>query len=321
MRKSFQKKEAAGYLNSQESERICPHCNILVDCYSIEDNHKAGMELAAHSIQQIGKLFYAQCSSCRTVFHLGTQAVKYEDDYFNREYQYQYGLSYAEDRENIDRVNRARLKWLSRYASPRKTSSVLDIGCALGYFLALLEDAGFENLHGIDISRYAIKNAASQKSITYKQAGFFDYYKRWQSKGIPFSLITAFFVLEHFPQQGRIFQAVADMLEPDGLFCFSVPSTNGPHFHFHKQDWFTNHPRDHFADYSPESLRRILPQYGFEVLDFRVPSFHIERLSGPFGLLPMTGEIGERLYQLYCQYNHYGDTIECLARKTTTKQD
>jgi len=101
-----------------------------------------------------------------------------------------------------------------------RTNWMLDLGCGNGaqtvYFKAVAR-----NILGLDV--VPIDRAESSVGV-----GAFDFV-RSDASALPvknglFDLVTAFEVLEHFPDDSAAVGEVARSLKPDGYFLFSVPN-------------------------------------------------------------------------------------------------
>ena len=101
----------------------------------------------------------------------------------------------------------------------RNHRTLLDIGCAYGHFLEMLQD-DFE-VCGTDISNHAIKVARTRVDCDYMQANV-------EKDGIPFSkrfdIITAISVIEHLKQPRMGIHRIYEHLNEKGLFCFEIPT-------------------------------------------------------------------------------------------------
>jgi len=299
----------------------CFHCEIDFELINIGSGKKTDLENYNKSSEELNNSNYGQCPECGTIYCLNRESVKYEDNYFEEEYLNQYGLTYKEDKINISKLNRERIDWLNKYLSQKDFSryKVLDIGCAMGYFLEELFKEGVSSLDGVEISQYAIKNSVIKKEIRYYDQPFFDFYQTNNQNADmknEYNLISSFYVLEHFRMQKEFFKAIYNLLVPGGYFYFAIPSINGPSFLSHTEKWIKDHPRDHFIDYSPKSLHHIMPKYGFKILGFRIPSYHINRGGGFLYYLRFLGKFGLWIYKKYCNTILFGDTIECLVQKS-----
>ena len=63
--------------------------------------------------------------------------------------------------KNIEKIPRHKIRqnFFNLFKDIPKTAKILEVGCNIGYNLKSLRDLGFSNLHGIDISPYAVEEA------------------------------------------------------------------------------------------------------------------------------------------------------------------
>lgn len=234
------------------------------------------------------------------VYYLAARSVDYGPDYFLQEYQQQYGRTYVEDQKNLRALSRRRLDLLARHLPP--PASILEIGCAAGFFLDEARARGYE-VRGLEVSGFAQKYARHELNLNVTEGSF--------PKDAPdqtFDCVAAFYVLEHFPDQKRALASIANLLKPGGVFLFALPSTNGPLFATDPQQWARTHPTDHFADYSPAALRKILPFYQLELLEARPGAFHPDRMRRRPYWKWFPG-----LYRSFATKRAFGDTMEGIA--------
>ncbi len=76
-----------------------------------------------------------------------------------------------------------------------KNANILELGCGPGYFLKYLNELGYKNIQGVDISPEQLELAKKLGVSSYiVQADIFDYLKSTKQK---FDMICAFHLLEH----------------------------------------------------------------------------------------------------------------------------
>lgn len=273
------------------------------------EHHFPNLPLRSHA--KLGP-DYGVCPRSGAVYYLAAESKTYEGDYFLSEYAAQYGRTYVEDESHLRDLARRRL---SLPGSPVQQSTndsaedrprLLEIGCAAGFFLDEARRAGYR-CEGLEVSEFAADYGRQQLNLEIQTASFLDVPLEAEA----YDVIAAFYVIEHFAQQRTVFQKIADALKPGGAFLFAVPSTNGPLFEYDPNQWQSTHPSDHHADYSPASLRKLLPAYGLTCGAIRPASYHPARARGWKGWLPAP------LYRGYVKMLAYGDTIEGVARKRT----
>lgn len=127
---------------------------------------------------------------------------------------------------------------------------ILDVGCGSGSMLRRLALAGYSELHGMEISAYAVKRLGEEGI------------RMWQGR-LPvlptpdahFDAVIASQVLEHVIRRGRFASEIARTLRPGGqAFIFVPDNCLGP----------IDEP-EHVIRYDRDSLHRFLARY-FEVV-------------------------------------------------------
>lgn len=142
-----------------------------------------------------------------------------------------------------------------RLARPaERAAKILDIGCASGQMIRLLEANGFSNKTGIDISEDAIiacrrRGIENVSVMDAKTLNFLD---------SSFDIILASDVLEHIQADAAALRDWNRTLTHSGRLILFVPAFN---FLWSKHDE-TNH---HYRRYTKSELLRLLQQAGFSV--------------------------------------------------------
>lgn len=251
---------------------------------------------------------YAKCPSCKVVFYKHAKVVSYEEDYFHKEYEAQYGRSYLEDRESIAERMRERLMIAKRYFPRPRALRLLEVGSAAGFFLELAEQEGIQ-CTGWEISEIMSDYARGQ-GLQCVTGNFNDLFQEWSaSSAEPFDILAFFYVAEHFPDQRAFWENVSRLLAPGGLLLLSLPSTFGPMYFFLRRTWLETHPTDHFADYSPAALKNVGRRFGFSPLHFSSESLHPDRFPG--GRLPAVKSVAKLIQKTI----PFADTLYAVLRK------
>lgn len=228
----------------------------------------------------------SRCTGCGLLYQtLFTGAEKsYGEDYFFSEYREQYGKTYLEDFAHIKELAGPRLRIIGRLRSAGhsvRTSAadrLLDVGCAYGPFLLASCEAGYEAF-GIDTSKAAVRFVREQLRLPGLTARF----EVMQRSSLPeefdgrYDVVTMWYVLEHFRNSAQVLQKVYNFLKPGGIFAFSTPNAGGISARRNPNHFFGRNPEDHFTLWSPSTVRRILPRFGFTVRKIRVTGHHPER--------------------------------------------
>lgn len=117
----------------------------------------------------------------------------------------------------------------------KKEGSVLDIGCAYGFFLRQMPDT-FEK-SGIDMSEVAATRAKKENPNAHIFNLSFDNF----DLKIKYDIITCFETLEHLEKLEEALEKVYTLLNYDGYFIASFPITES----WIEKKWFTMFDKTH----------------------------------------------------------------------------
>mgnify|MGYP005834575737 CR=1 FL=1 len=252
-----------------------------------------------------------QCRRCKDFFLYDLKGIEkvYDDrEYFLSEYKSRYGKTYIEDRANIQQFAERRIKTIEKLMKVER-GKLLDIGCALGFFLEVARDHGWD-VTGVEISSFAANWARKNLSLNVLTGSFLDFDFEPES----FDVVTLFFVAEHFKNVEKLIEKVSNVLKKGGLFVLSIPNRGGISYLFNRKIYIEAHPRDHYFDTSIRNLKRFLGNYGFRKKRVVVTGIHPERILGRPG-----AERKKPLLSLICiafiRIFKVGDTFEYYGIK------
>ncbi|HPS56593.1 MAG TPA: class I SAM-dependent methyltransferase [Spirochaetota bacterium] len=248
-----------------------------------------------------------RCAGCGIIFNADHKSLSYDRDYFIAGYREQYGKTYIEDYENIYRMAQARLDRILRNLKQAHGLSLLDLGCAAGFFLKAAKDRGIADLLGIEVSEFAADYCRRTFGIDVINTGF-------NEAGVQrkFYVISSWFFLEHMEDPRAAVNRIFSMLEDGGVFVCGIPSYFGPSFSFDREGWVKTHPADHRFDLSPSSAKKLLKKAGFRRVKVYRSGYHPERVvKKDSWLYPLF----EPLYNVFSSLTAYSDTIEIYAVK------
>lgn len=233
---------------------------------------------------------------------------RYEHDYFEKEYRNQYGRSYTEDRQEILKRNAIRFAKIQPLAPHTTHPQVLEIGSAAGYFLKIMQEAGY-SVRGWEISAAMTKYANARGIKTLRQDFLTGARLHAKQQKLPYDIVAMFYVLEHLAEQRQVWQYLTHLVRIGGYLLLALPSADGPTFRFHRQQWYDTHPLDHSVDYSPRSLRLVGRQYGFRFVHASSEGIHPARFPGG------KNRILASLYRKALENAPLSDTIFAVLRR------
>ncbi|GHT77223.1 hypothetical protein FACS1894130_00850 [Spirochaetia bacterium] len=276
---------------------------------------------------------YRRCKHCSLVYmlRLTPPPIEYETDYFFDFYQKQYGKTYLEDFPNLKKTGTLRIRSIRRLLGigggefPRKPqgrglmatqSTLLDIGCAYGPFLAAAREGGFSPV-GIDPAEDAIRYVNEKLNIPAYRGFFPDPSRKELTAEQSFDAVTLWYVIEHFENPRTILTEIHRLLKVGGVLAFSTPSFSGISGRKSPLNFLEKSPADHWTVWDPRSIARVLDRFGFEVKKIALTGHHPERF-------PLIGKhfAGKRgpVYQAAAGLSRlfrWGDTFEVYAVKKT----
>ena len=266
------------------------------------------------------------CRRCGDIFlHEleGPVDIYGKGDYFLSEYRAQYGKSYIDDRKNISRMAKERLDIIERYimrgsgkggSVPVQGRSVqskmlLDVGCALGFFLDVARERGWEPT-GVEVSGFAADWVQKHLGMSVINSSFLDTCFDPES----YDVITFFFVAEHFKDVEKVIERAYTVLIGGGLIAFALPNGRGISSRIDRKQYVQGHPRDHYFDTCPRHFVRFLRIYGFRKCRVRVTGIHPERFFRKLGVRRNISLLNT-LYTGIARVLRLGDTFEYYGIK------
>jgi 2-polyprenyl-3-methyl-5-hydroxy-6-metoxy-1,4-benzoquinol methylase len=149
---------------------------------------------------------------------------------------------------------------------------LLDLGCAVGVFLSLAKEEGWE-VCGVDVSEYAISCAKKHCEAEVHAGELADI-------GFPdasFDVITMWDVVEHFDRPGETLREVHRILKEDGIILLDTPNegsllrkvargiykVSGGRISYPTRKLYHEYHRYYFTE---STLRRILEAAGFAIV-------------------------------------------------------
>ncbi len=167
-------------------------------------------------------------------------------------------------------AQRQALAWLKKNLLPG--SPVLDVGCGVGYFLAALEEAGFE-AYGIDVAGPPV---SFLKEIGFKVAvGTIENIpEEWPEP----HAVTVFELLEHLPDPVGFLRQIYSRFSATPLLV-SVPSPRRWRLAVGKRE-ISDYPPHHLTRWSERALVEAFRRAGYERIEIVFPPVMAEEIHG-----------------------------------------
>jgi SAM-dependent methyltransferase len=140
---------------------------------------------------------------------------------------------------------------------------LLDVGCGSGDFVLAAQNAGWDAL-GIEVGDRQVEAARKRGANAVKCADFllFDATGR-------FDAVTFHHVIEHVPSPKRYLHKAGALLRPGGLLMISIPNFDSLSARLYGRYWIHLDLPRHFYHFTPKTLRALVEQVGFHVLEIR----------------------------------------------------
>lgn len=182
-------------------------------------------------------------------------ATLYGEGYFRNSSTGGY-LDYERDEPlHLDNARR-RMEFIPRL-QPGTTGTLLDIGCAVGFFLEHARRCGW-SVEGVDVSAWARERARErfgfgvQPTLEDEPASSFD-------------VITAFQVLEHTPDPERVLRQVHRCLRPQGALVIETWDRSSTVARLFGRHWQQVTPPSVIHLFTRDSMRALLERCGFKL--------------------------------------------------------
>jgi SAM-dependent methyltransferase len=184
----------------------------------------------------------------------------YGKDYFHgSEY-----MDYVEERESL-RLNFAgRMSTLEEITGGLRGKSLLEIGCAYGFFLELAREHGVEAC-GIDIAAEAVRYAQATLGL---RAECGDYLALQTG---PVDLVAMWDTVEHLPRPDLFIGKAAADLRPGGLIAITTGDIGSLNARMRGRYWRMIHPPTHLHYFSVVTLSRLLVRHGLDIVHVTHP--------------------------------------------------
>jgi 2-polyprenyl-3-methyl-5-hydroxy-6-metoxy-1,4-benzoquinol methylase len=136
-----------------------------------------------------------------------------------------------------------------------------DVGANFGHFLKVA--GSVYRVAGFDVSPSAVEWSRESFGVENVVGSVYEP----PTEGAPWDAVTCWDVLEHLVDPRAALQRVAELLRPDGWLFLSTPDRGSLVARALGRRWHYLDPIQHVSVFSRASLRILLEQIGFEVVD------------------------------------------------------
>jgi 2-polyprenyl-3-methyl-5-hydroxy-6-metoxy-1,4-benzoquinol methylase len=183
----------------------------------------------------------------------------YSSGYFNGDEERKGYANYLADEELLRLSFQRKLEKLERR---RRPGTLLDIGCAVGFFLDEARQRGW-TVFGQEVSQYAAE-------IARKNLGDCIFSGHAESIHLPESsvdVVTMWDVIEHLEDPLQVLVRLRRLLKDDGLLVLCTGNIDSWLAKLQGSRSRIYNPPQHLFFYSPSTLSKLLVEAGFHVID------------------------------------------------------
>lgn len=199
----------------------------------------------------------------------------YRKGYFTGNKKLRAYANYADDRPNIETNASKLLKKARKYV---KNGNVLDIGCAMGFFMDRAEKHGFTS-YGVEVSDYASQIAQKQFKKRIFKGSVEEFIKNGNKlpefSRLTFDLITLSDIIEHVKDPRGVLTGLKTVLKPNGVITIQTGDVSSIWATLMGKNWHFYAPPQHLYFFSKKTLKTLLEQAGYEVLSINKVGKHV----------------------------------------------
>lgn len=202
-----------------------------------------------------------KCLGCNLVFAVPGDSSARSHDYDESYYRQGIYADYLEERISI-RKNAGRI--LRELETLVQGRTLLDVGCAAGFFLEAARARGW-TVRGLDVSSYASEYARRELNLDVESGSI----ESTTASSSKFDVVTLWDTIEHLSRPDLALIDIRRQLKPEGILALSTGDYGSLLRRLTGKRWrlFTDPTHNFFFDES--TLRRLLNQTGYELLRIR----------------------------------------------------
>jgi len=184
----------------------------------------------------------------------------YGRDYFHGcEYH-----DYVAERESLRLNFVRRLATLEALAGGLRGKSLLEIGCAYGFFLELAKERGLR-AHGVDITEDGVRFAREELRVDARAGDYL------ALPGEPVDIVAMWDTIEHLRFPDRFVAKAASELRPGGLLALTTGDLGSINARLRGRRWRMIHPPTHLHYFDVATVSLLLQRNGLDVVHVSHP--------------------------------------------------
>jgi len=158
---------------------------------------------------------------------------------------------------------RRRMRFVRRFLPPK--ARILDVGCAAGYFLRVVQGEGHD-VFGVELSPAIAKEAVQALGKERVHIGTLDHaVEAMDFQERSFDLVTLWDVIEHVPDPQSVLRRIRTLLKPGGRLLLETQNVASKWARMLGRRWHHYKHQEHLYHFTPATIRRLLADTGFDV--------------------------------------------------------
>jgi SAM-dependent methyltransferase len=188
----------------------------------------------------------------------------YNEGYFQGKQADGYG-DYLISETIIKKEFKSVIEVIERTLGKTQGKHLLEIGCAMGFFLDLAKEKYICN--GIEISEFAANFCISKGLPVFKGQ-----INRKYLEGLDlFDIVVMLDVIEHIPNPKEIFSLLQEFINPGGIIIITTGNIGSLYARISSKYWRLMTPPQHLFFFSKKTITALLESEGFKVLEIQSP--------------------------------------------------
>jgi 2-polyprenyl-3-methyl-5-hydroxy-6-metoxy-1,4-benzoquinol methylase len=172
-------------------------------------------------------------------------------------------VDYMADRRVLQKNFKNRLKVIQKFTDPSRHRTILEIGCAYGFFLDIAKDV-FDEVKGIDITEEGTRFARNQLGLDVIKADFLNH--DFGMRG--FDVVCMWDTIEHLRSPHLFIGKISNLMKSGGILALTTGDIGSLTARIRKEKWRFIKPPEHLHYFSRSTLNKLLDHHGFEILHY-----------------------------------------------------
>ncbi len=261
---------------------------------------------------------FKECTNCGLIYldpqpDEGTLKEFYPEEYFNPQHP-QGCHDFIARKDDVINYRLKDIMELVNNLNPDR-GRLLEVGCALGYFLELAQKADWE-AQGVELSPWAAQYAR-EKTKAQVSTGKLEDIKFPDSY---FDAIVMIELIEHTQTPDIFLKEVYRILKPEGMILITTPNSRSIHAKIWRekfQEILIPKIPEHLFLFSIPTIKRILELTNFKIIQLQTKTY-LKRYYDyqiPAGLLRQMKALGRRLLLRLINSLTLGEMLVVVAKK------